>query len=340
MHPDTSKTTNPVKLKSSAPKRQRRFLFSAYTLAALFVSGTFLPGESAAGEVWVANMKGANVQVIDTGSNQVVKTIPTGDGAHNVTFSPDGKLAFIANMGTNSITIIDAESKEKLADVVADTKAHDVAVSPDGKTALSCNVGAGNVTFIDVASKKAVHTMPTGPKAITAVFSPGGRKAYVVNAGDATISVIDMNSKSVTGTMKGAKAAMAIKPTDDWGLFWLTAPEDDKLLLMDPRTGEVEASVDVPGEPHGLVHSPDGKTVFVGQRKLNQIAKIDTASRKIVKTAPMGKRPDMMAISPDGKTVYVAIRDENKLAVVSAADLSLVTKVDTDGETHGVAYRE
>jgi sugar lactone lactonase YvrE len=48
----------------------------------------------------------------------------------------------------------------------------------------------------------------------------------------------------------------------------------------------------------------------------------------------------MIAISSDGKTVYVAIRDENKLAVVSAADLSLITKIDTDGETHGVAYRD
>jgi sugar lactone lactonase YvrE len=48
----------------------------------------------------------------------------------------------------------------------------------------------------------------------------------------------------------------------------------------------------------------------------------------------------MMAISSDGKTVYVAIRDENKLAVVSTADLSLITKVSTDGETHGVAYRD
>ena len=182
--------------------------------------------------------------------------------------------------------------------------------------------------------------MPTGEKAITAVFSPGGGKLYVVNAGDANISVVDMNTRQVIQTLPGAKGAMAIKPTDDWGLFWLTAPADNKLLLMNPQTGSVEASIDVPGEPHGLVHSPDGKTVYVGQRGLNQIAMIDTASRKIVKTTPMGKRPDMMAISSDGKTVFVASRDENKLAVVSAADLSLTTKIDTDGETHGVAYRD
>ena len=112
------------------------------------------------------------------------------------------------------------------------------------------------------------------------------------------------------------------------------------MLLLNTRTGALEASIEVPGEPHGLVHSPDGKTVFVGQRKLGQIAMIDTASRKIVKTLSLGQRPDMIDISSDGKTVYVAIRDDNKLAVVSAADLSLITKVDTDGETHGLAYKD
>jgi len=133
---------------------------------------------------------------------------------------------------------------------------------------------------------------------------------------------------------------MAIKPNSDWSLLWVTAPADNKLLLMNPQTGSIEASIDVPGEPHGLVHSPDGKTVYVGQRGLNQISMIDTASLKIVKSTPIGERPDMMAISSDGKTIFVAIRDENKLGIVSTADLSLITKVDTGGETHGVAYRD
>jgi DNA-binding beta-propeller fold protein YncE len=137
----------------------------------------------------------------------------------------------------------------------------------------------------------------------------------------------------------GAKGAMAIRPNKDWDRLWLTAPEEGKLLLLNTRTGAVATHIDVPGEPHGLVHSPDGKSVYVGQRKLNQISMIDTASGKIVKSLELGQRPDMIDISSDGKTVYVAIRDENKLAVVNAADLSIITKIDTDGETHGVAYR-
>ena len=113
---DKSNTENFIVKKLNAPFLQRRqawmtFVVSIFTV--LFLSATLLIDESRAGEVWVANMKGANVQIIDTGSNKVVKTIATGAGAHNVTFSPDGSLAFIANLGTNSITIIDAVSKDQ-----------------------------------------------------------------------------------------------------------------------------------------------------------------------------------------------------------------------------------
>jgi YVTN family beta-propeller protein len=96
----------------------------------------------------------------------------------------------------------------------------------------------------------------------------------------------------------------------------------------------------VPGEPHGLALSPDGKQAYVVQRKLNQLAIIDTATRQITKTAPAGKRPDMIAVSPDGKTLYVTSRDDNKLLAVSAADLTVTAQVDTGDEPHGVAYRK
>jgi YVTN family beta-propeller protein len=76
------------------------------------------------------------------------------------------------------------------------------------------------------------------------------------------------------------------------------------------------------------------------QRKLNQVAIIDTASQKITKTASAGKRPDMIAISPDGKNLYLTSRDDNKLLMLSAADLSVKAEVVTGDEPHGVAYRK
>src|SRR5262245_4321473 len=82
------------------------FCLSAFLMAALPLGTVW------AAELWVTNMKSANVQVFDPTTLKLVATIPADKGAHNVTFSPDEQLAFIANVGANNVTIIDAQRKE------------------------------------------------------------------------------------------------------------------------------------------------------------------------------------------------------------------------------------
>jgi YVTN family beta-propeller protein len=102
---------------------------AALSLIALSMAGV-LAGESWAAELWVTNMKSANVQVFNPTTLKLIATIPADKGAHNVTFSPNGKLAFIANVGANNVTIIDAVNKKALGNVPDGTRAHQVVVSP------------------------------------------------------------------------------------------------------------------------------------------------------------------------------------------------------------------
>lgn len=115
-----------------------------------------------AAEVWVTNMQGANVQVIDADTLEVLATIPADKGAHNVTFSRDGSLALIANVAANNVSIIDAEARKVMATVPAGDRAHEVSISPDAKLAASSNVGTDYVTLIDVAAGAPIKDVKTG----------------------------------------------------------------------------------------------------------------------------------------------------------------------------------
>lgn len=292
-----------------------------------------------AAEVWVTNMKGANVQVFDPETLELVDTIAAEAGAHTVTFSRDGRWALVANVGAGSATIIDADKKAAVATVPAGPKAHEVSISPDGKLAAASNVGADFVTLIDMATGTPLKEIRTGDGAMMSVFSPDGSKLYVANAKAASVSVVDVQSGTVTDTWPGAAGMMAFVPTHDWGHAWATAPVDEKIILIHLAKGTHAAEVAVPGEPHGMAMSPDGQALYVVQRKLNQIAKVDAISHEILETAPLGQRPDMAAISPDGATLFVVSRDENKLYKLSAADLTVQGEAATDEEPHGIAYR-
>jgi YVTN family beta-propeller protein len=129
-------------------------------------------------------------------------------------------------------------------------------------------------------------------------------------------------------------------PTADWRHAWLTAPDEDKVLLLNLDTGVIVATIEVPGEPHSLVLSPNEQWAYVVQRRLNQLTVIETASRMVHKTVPLGPRPDMIAIDPQGAVLYVTVRDEHSVYVISTADLTVAAKVRTDPDPHGIAYRQ
>lgn len=65
------------------------------------------------------------VYVIDVNSNQVIKTIEVGKGAHGVTTNDAGSKLFITNIFDNTVSVIDASSYEVLQTIT-------VGVSPNG----------------------------------------------------------------------------------------------------------------------------------------------------------------------------------------------------------------
>ncbi|MGH9644564.1 MAG: YncE family protein, partial [Terriglobales bacterium] len=56
-----------------------------------------------------------------------------------------------------------------------------------------------------------------------------------------------------------------------------------------PGGGELET-----GDPHWLVPSPDGKSLYVGLAHFNSLIVIDTKSMKVVDEIPVGKAPKMI----------------------------------------------
>ena len=82
---------------------------SKTTLAFLTVGALAAPGVDAATLV-VLNKAEATASLIDLDTGKVKKTLPTGDGPHEVAVSPDGTVALVTNYGNskadgNSLTV-------------------------------------------------------------------------------------------------------------------------------------------------------------------------------------------------------------------------------------------
>jgi YVTN family beta-propeller protein len=87
--------------------------------------------------------------VIDTNNYTVLKKIPVGTQPQFVTFSADGRLAYIANDGSDTVTTID------LSDYTTHTVSTghfptSMAISPDGSKGYVSNFGDGTLTVLNL----------------------------------------------------------------------------------------------------------------------------------------------------------------------------------------------
>ncbi len=190
-------------------------------------------------EIWTSQMqRPGRVLVLDASTLATLQTVPVGDMPAEVTFSQDGKFAFVANAMSNDVTVIDVATKgiSKTIPVGAnpvgawtgsdgvmyvDNEAGKSLTAIDAAsldTLRTYNLGFtpgmaatapngelwvtdsdnGNVTFYSTAAGAKLGVLPTGAGAHAIAFSGDGRTAYVSNQTAGTVSVIDIATRAVT----------------------------------------------------------------------------------------------------------------------------------------------
>lgn len=97
------------------------------------------------------------------------------------------------------------------------------------------------------------------------------------------------------------------------GLFVATAaPTGDEARYLSPRE---------------IAVSPDGRWLYVICEKSDQLLVVDTRSRSVAKSIPVGHVPRGLAVSADGSQIFVANSWNDNVSVIDARTLELVRTV-------------
>lgn len=70
---------------------------------------------------------------------------------------------------------------------------------------------------------------------------------------------------------------------------------------------------------------------FVSNEKDNTVSVVDTATLKVMKTIPVGKRPRGMVLTPDFKKLIVCAGDDNRLDIIDTTTLEVIESHETSG---------
>ena len=299
--------------------------------------------------MYVTSERAGTIQVIDTATDRVTRTVRLGNRPRGLAISPDGKRLYVAvswwrdgkrpRTGRETIAVLDASTLATIAQFPAGTDPECVAVSPDGRRLYLSNEDAGTASVLDAKSGAVLATMVVGtePEGVTA--SPDGKWVYVTAETSNVISVIDAGKNETAANILVDARPRASIFTRDGSRAWATAEIGGTVMLIDARQHRVVRRIRLrkTDKPVGLALSPDERTLYVATGRGNGVAVIDTQTAKHVASIPTGQRVWGIAISRDGRKVYAANSLSNTVSVIDTKTRRVVATIGTEDGPWGVA---
>jgi YVTN family beta-propeller protein len=192
-------------------------------------------------------------------------------------------------------------------------------INKNGKTVIP------NGRFISPAGK----SIETAPHPYGLTLSPDGNIAVTANSGTSPLSItivrnIESQNPEVQqippgpSTEKGVLASvfMGLAISPDNQTVYVAGGQENKIYLFDVNSGtgigEIDCSDVAEGVDysHGyigdLTLSKDGKTIYAVDQIGFRMVIMDTESKKLQHSIPVGRYPFGICLSPDEKKVYVA----------------------------------
>jgi DNA-binding beta-propeller fold protein YncE len=255
-----------------------------------------------------------------------IGTIQIGKQPSGLAINRAGDLALVANRNDKSISVLSIQGNDvKLIDTVPmGDEVASVAIAPDGKRALVTKFAAHKIALLDINGQKvtdAKHDMPVGLWPYNIGITPDGKIGISADNGNSgspdghvdTVSVIDLESKPprvIDRVMVGdAPEGFAISPKGDVAVAvllggasvpksaWFNTKRNGSLavLKIDGKKVTKVGEVEVGGLPEGVVWSPDGKYLYVGNFTDRDVSILKVDGTTITDTGKKLKLPGQPA---------------------------------------------
>lgn len=203
--------------------------------------------------VYVADWYGGRLRLLDARSLAPLADVAVGVAPAGVAVAPDGRTVWVAARDDDAVRAFDAVTLAPQATVAVGSHPFAIGFSPDGRWLLALNVQSHDVSLIDARRRQVTATLPVGHAPYGVAFSADSRRAYVTNQHGGTLSVIDLSdvtAPAVVATWTAGEYPEGIALAGDTLLVvsWM----DDSVHLLDARSGQRRATVEVGRNPRGF----------------------------------------------------------------------------------------
>jgi YVTN family beta-propeller protein len=253
---------------------------------------------------YISNEAEKTLDVVDTKTLKVIKSIPLTAHPNNVSISKDGKRVYVAIAAApGAVDVIDTATMTRAKSIPVKGSAHNTYVTPDGKYVICGSVAGKLMTVIDQKTEEPLWSV----------------------AFDAGVRPIAFEKKA-----DGSTGRVFVQLSDFNGFAIVDFDQRKEVGRVElPEVSEKERVTEgLQGSPsHGIGVTPDGKTLWVLSKMNSHIYEYSMPDLKLMGDAPTGHHPDWLTFTPDSKSVYIANAGSNSVTVVDIDSRKVVKEI-------------
>ena len=238
------------------------------------------------------------IEVWDPRTRKLLSIYRAGSDPERFAIAPDGRSLYIANEDVALVSRLDLGTGTIAWEAEVGPEPEGVAVSPDGKLVVGTAETSSTVHFLNAATGQALATAIVGSRPRDVLFLPTRNEIWVSSELRGTITVFD---------------ATTLKP--------------EATIDLVPAFPDIENVQAVEMEA-----TRDGARAFVAMGRSNQVAEIDPAARRVVRSFRTGLRTWGIDLAPDESRLYAASGLSGELTIVDLGSNEVVETVRFGGK--------
>jgi len=210
------------------------------------------------GEIWLLDPS-------DLSAPRITRFAGIGSLPYDANVTPDGRFYLAGLFGEDGIVLLDLWHAEAGPRRILDGYGRGEAPLPvykmphlegwgaAGEHLLLPAVGRHEVLVVDKRSWQEVTRIPTPGQPVFVVVRPDGREAWVslAHPHNGKVAILDLERLTPAGTLSPGRAILHLEFTPRGEQLWLSARDDDRVIVLDTRRRELLASLPA-DKPSGI----------------------------------------------------------------------------------------
>lgn len=262
--------------------------------------------DDAHNRLYVGNTVDTSVTVVDTAQNKAIGTVQlmekkvgkdgkasyTHDLRELVVDSAANRLYVTGHSGEGSVLFVVDTTTLKLINTIpglGKAKAPGLALDAANKRVYTSNLLADLVVVGTDSNKVVAQHKIAAEQPMNIALHPDGKRLFVTDQGSEMIRKYQASSSGFESKHPG-----------------------QRVLVLDPTTGEELASIATDAGPLGLLLDAPRKRLYVTNREAGTVASYDSDSYQKVATYTVPTHPNSLALDAKNNVLYVSVKNGEK----------------------------